>query len=97
MGGIDLLSPPDDLTLTPDFTGSIRNLIISGTQVDLSCPTVEEGTTLGFSNPGSTCGMPEQLPCGEGASMCVDSAYCTCLGGFEPETCQEDSGECQEA
>ncbi len=95
VGGQDLLSLPDNATFIPGLLGAIQNLVVEGVQVDLGCPSKEENTALGLIHTDEGCTME----CGEG-SVCVSFAsqpYCSCLGGFPHEACQQDDeGEYQE-
>ena len=87
VGGLDPLSLPENVSFIPGLLGALKNLIIGGTQVDLSCPTKEQNTALGFIHAEEEC----MMECAEG-SVCVEFAsepYCSCQGGFHPQACQD--------
>ncbi len=90
MGGLDLLSLPENATFLPGLLGAIKNLIVDSSQVDLSCPSSQENTALGLVHVEGGCTQT----CGED-SVCVSYAaepYCSCLGGFPHTACQGEGG-----
>ena len=95
VGGVDLFALPSNATLYMDFVGSIRNVIIGSTQLDLECPSQEENAILGFHRSNSCENV--SLSCtGAHTTGCVDYApqpYCSCLGGFDPQACQQENSE----
>ena len=92
---MDLFALPSNATLYMDFVGSIRNVIIGSTQLDLECPSQEENAILGFHRSNSCENV--SLSCtGAHTTGCVDYApqpYCSCLGGFDPQACQQENSE----
>ena len=95
VGGVDLFALPSNATQYMDFVGSIRNVIIGSTQLDLGCPSQEENAILGFHR-SSSCENVSLSCIGAHTTGCVDYApqpYCSCLGGFDPQACQQENSE----
>ena len=95
VGGVDLFALPSNATQYTDFVGSIRNVIIGSTQLDLECPSQEENAILGFHR-SSSCENVSLSCIGAHTTGCVDygpQPYCSCLGGFDPQACQQENSE----
>ena len=91
VGGINAFSHLQNASEYSDFVGTIRNVVIDSTLIDLASPVREENTVQGAlftSEP--KCGGMEMTCSGPHFSGCLDydfESHCICSGGFNSHAC----------